>query len=98
MLVISPGADEELPPLPLSEGSWRTVSRQLRLSRRQEAVARLLLQNQSDEAILTRLRIKESTLRTHLKRVFAKAGVATRLEFALRVCALSHEPGRSPGT
>lgn len=55
------------------------------LSRREREVSRAVADGCSDAEVATRLHISEQTVGTHLKRVYEKLGVHSRLELVARV-------------
>jgi DNA-binding CsgD family transcriptional regulator len=56
----------------------RSGSSILRLSVRELEIARMVADDLSDKEIAWRLGVEISTIRTHLKRIFAKLGVRRR--------------------
>ena len=86
-----------LPPLPLKEECWRAIFKTLGLSPRQTDITRLLLRSASNQQIAQLLGVSEGTVKTQVQRIFNRVGVHDRMEFAMRVLALSHEiAGGSP--
>lgn len=57
----------------------------LKLTTREQDVAKLMLQGLSAEAMSKQLEISVETLRTHVRSILAKSGTRTRLEFVARV-------------
>jgi len=55
------------------------------LSPRELEIARLLASGASNKTIAVRLRVSEWTVSTHLRRIFAKLGVASRDALAAEV-------------
>ena len=56
-----------------------------RLSVAQLAVFRLLVEGKTNRQIASRLHISENTVKTHLRGIFGRLGVRTRLEAAMKV-------------
>ncbi|HEY4313329.1 MAG TPA: LuxR C-terminal-related transcriptional regulator [Pirellulales bacterium] len=80
-----------LPELPLAGESWRMIFGHLRLSPRQIEITRLMLRSASNLQIAQVLGVSEGTVKTQVQRIFNRASVHDRMEFAMRVLALSHE-------
>jgi len=70
-----------------SDGEWARAVRQLELSPRQAEIVRHILQGQSDKQIAMDMGISLSTVRTHLRRLFAKYQLGDRLELTLLMLA-----------
>jgi DNA-binding NarL/FixJ family response regulator len=62
---------------------WKLALRPLNLSGRHSDILLLLLQGKKDKQIARDLGITLNTVRTHMKRVFARFGVADRQELVL---------------
>ena len=62
----------------IAAGAARHQSAELKLSVRELEIARMVCDDLSDKEIAWRLGVEVSTVRTHLKRVFAKLGVRRR--------------------
>lgn len=58
------------------------AARDFGLSKREEEIARLVMEGKNNAVIQERLCITESTLRTHLRNIYAKAEVHSRQELA----------------
>ena len=67
------------------------VVRALDLSPRQARVVRLILQGRRDKQIAEHLSLSVATVRTYLARIFARLGVADRVELVLCVWAASRQ-------
>lgn len=80
-----------LPALPLDADHWRAIFRALRLSPKQAEIAPLMLRSASNQQIALLLGIAEGTVKTQVQRIFNRVGVHDRMEFAMRILALSHE-------
>ena len=61
------------------------MARVLRLTAREEQVARLLFEDFSRSAIALRLGCGRETARAHIDRIFEKLAVKSRLAFEMRV-------------
>lgn len=70
---------------PVKNHDDRLALSSLKLTARENEVARLMLQGMSAEAMSTALEISVETLRTHVRSILAKSGSRTRLEFVARV-------------
>lgn len=66
---------------------WLPALAALGLSRQQQRVVALILDGKGDKQIAAALGISFHTVRTHLKRIFARLGVGDRVELVLRVLA-----------
>jgi DNA-binding CsgD family transcriptional regulator len=71
--------------MPLTCEEWEAVALSLRLSPRQAAIVKLILEGKRDKQIAVSLAMSISTLRTHITRIFARLDVADRLELVLHV-------------
>lgn len=75
--------------LPLiSGGKWTELARELELTPRQADIVQLLLAAKKDKQIATELGLSITTVRMHLRHIFARLHVADRMELALRVFQL----------
>jgi DNA-binding CsgD family transcriptional regulator len=83
-------AASRMPVLPLPPDKWNRIAESLKLSPRQKRIAELILRNQCDKQIVSALGGKLPTLRTQLKRIFHRTGVADRKELVLLICRMSH--------
>lgn len=61
------------------------MNQEIRLSRREKEVARLLLQGKSNKQIALALSISESTVEFHLKNIYTKLGVDSRVEATIKL-------------
>lgn len=88
-----------IPAIPtVADCDWRELARRLRLSTRQTQIALLILEDEKELAIATRLRISEHTVHTHLERLYQKLGVSSRVRL---VACLFHsllQLAGSPGS
>jgi DNA-binding NarL/FixJ family response regulator len=77
-----------LPP-PLDEAAWKHVIEKLKLAPQEVRAVTLIMQSCSDKHIVSELRLKRSTVRTYLTRIYRKADVNDRMELVHRVYALA---------
>jgi DNA-binding NarL/FixJ family response regulator len=72
---------------PRLPGSTReTIPFQARLSPRESQIVQHVLLDEKERAIAAKLGISTHTVHTHLRRIYAKLGVSSRVELATRVC------------
>lgn len=71
----------------LSGRAWEVVAREMGLSPREAEVARLVADDLKEAAVALQLEISTHTVHTHLERVYAKLGVASRLALLDRLVA-----------
>ncbi|HHH76644.1 MAG TPA: LuxR family transcriptional regulator [Phycisphaerae bacterium] len=62
---------------------WHDIACRIPLSSRQLEISRCLFKGYSDKQIAMELGISTSTVRTHLSRLFAKAGIQDRVGYIL---------------
>jgi DNA-binding CsgD family transcriptional regulator len=67
----------------LSEQEWHRITASYRLSVQEAEVAACILENQSIGEVSRLLSISPNTVRTYIKRVYAKAGVRSRYDLLL---------------
>ncbi len=79
----------------LTTDEWRRIVQVLSLTPRETDIVRLLMQAQGDKQIATTLGISVSTVRTHLRHVFATHHVTDRAELILRIFALLRQPAKA---
>lgn len=84
------------PSLALTADEWELVIRSLRLTRREADVVGELLQAKRDKQIASLLGMSVSTVRTHLRHVFAAQGVSDRSELMLRIFSLLRQQSGVP--
>jgi len=70
-----------------SDGQWARAQRHLELSPRQAEIVRRVLLGTPDKQIALELGISPATVRTHLRRLFAKFDLDDRLELTILVLA-----------
>lgn len=76
---------------PMDKATWRKVSVSLALSPQQLRIVELILQGQQDKEIASELGLSVPTVRTYLKRIFDRTGVADRLALVLHVFAIAQK-------
>jgi DNA-binding CsgD family transcriptional regulator len=79
----------EPPPLPtdplLTDEQWLRIARRLAMSDRELQIVRLVFEDEQEKVIATRLAISLNTVHTHLKHLYCKLGVKSRVGLVLRV-------------
>jgi len=65
---------------------------QQRLSQREIAIISLIAMGQSNRAIAIQLGVAPETIKTHLKRIFLKLSVHTRVEAVIRAQSIGTGP------
>lgn len=70
---------------PLLEAEWDWIVRQLELSPRELQIVRLVMVDAKERTIARRLGISIHTVHTHLKRIYAKSCVNSRIELILGI-------------
>ena len=87
-----------------SEEQWRTIADRLELSRCEVQIAKLFFENAQEQSIAGELGISVNTVHTHVKRLYLKVGVRSRLELVVQIvrapwptCAKLITPGRPCG-
>jgi DNA-binding NarL/FixJ family response regulator len=88
------GCGDGLQPFPLTEQEWREVRDRLGFTDQQAMVAALVLRAACDKKIAYELGLRLPTVRTHLRRVYEKAGVQDRAELIVRVFIIAREKER----
>jgi DNA-binding NarL/FixJ family response regulator len=56
---------------------------QLHLAPREREVVRLVIEGYSNDQIAERMQIRRQTVKNHLSRIYARCGVATRVQLAI---------------
>jgi len=69
----------------LSPNTWSTVARQLKLSGREEQIARLILLDERVSVIALELGLSRHTMHSYLGRVYRKLGVNSSCQLAVTV-------------
>src|SRR5262245_23584564 len=77
-------------PLAVTPHLWSLVLAKLRLSPRESAVAALYLDSASIEQIGESLTMSPHTVRSHLRRIYSKAGVSNRFDLLLQVVMIAY--------
>jgi DNA-binding CsgD family transcriptional regulator len=68
----------------LSEEHWLYLRKQYCMSPRELQVAKLVCQGFNNEEIASSLRIKEGTIKTHMRNIYRRIRVKSRIEMLLR--------------
>jgi DNA-binding NarL/FixJ family response regulator len=77
-----------------TEGEWTIVVKSMRFSPRQSEVVKLVLQGMRDKQVALALGLRVTTVRMHLRHIFARLNVADRMELALRIFAVIRDHDR----
>lgn len=80
----------------LSDLAWQEVARGLCLSGRELQIVRGVFDNRKEHAIAADHGIADCTVHTHLRRLYAKLAVTTRVELVLRVVDTLLQPKLLP--
>lgn len=83
--------DGKLPSLPMSQPTWRAITKALALSPQQTRIVELILRGRQDTEIASELNLKVSTVRTYNRRIFFRLDVGNRLSLVLRIFAMAQE-------
>jgi DNA-binding CsgD family transcriptional regulator len=75
-------------PLCISREEWANIIQALGLSPRESDIVALILRGLGDKEIAGELAMSVNTLRTHLRHVFLRLAITSRLELVMRVFAL----------
>ena len=70
--------------------AWGAIAKNLGLSPRQVDVARCVVAGRGDKETAAGLALSWDTVQTHLKRLYQKLNIRSRVELATRVCAAYH--------
>ena len=70
---------------PLLDAEWAMIAGQLGFSPRELQIVRHVMDDAKELTIARRLGISIHTVHAHLKRVYAKLGVSSRVELILRI-------------
>lgn len=82
--------------LPCDRQLWLAIAAELALSPQQQRIVELLLLGYQDKQIAEELKLSVPTVRTYLKRIFDRVGVADRVELLLHVFAMAQERSNHP--
>ena len=74
-----------------TNAQWQTIQARLGLSDRELEVCRLICAGRKVRAIGNALGIRESTVNTHVRRLYDKIGVHNRAELVMRLLAATTE-------
>ena len=69
----------------LHDREWQVIIDRLNCSPREIEIVQYVMSDLKETAIASRLDISSHTVHTHMKRLYAKLGVASRVELILRV-------------
>ncbi len=85
--------DEKDPllPFPLTDMEWERARSRLQLTDQQARVAELVLRAACDKKIAYELKLRVSTVRTHLHRIYGKVGVRDRAELIIRMINVARD-------
>jgi len=86
-----PPPDSAIPPLPVDTEHWLAIVRILGLSPRQADIAEFMLRGAHLKEIVADLGIEECTIRTQWERALLRTRCQNKMQFALRVWAISRE-------
>jgi DNA-binding NarL/FixJ family response regulator len=92
---------DDLKPQPLlCDAEWKIVAQRLRLSPRELQIVQQIMVDKKECAIASQLCISVHTVHTHLKRIYWKLNVRSRVELVIRIfqeyVAQLREGGNSP--
>lgn len=76
----------------LSQEEWRSVAKVLGLTARQSQIAERILQAKKDKQIASELGVGISTIRMHIRHMYARLNVHDRMELVLRIFAITRSP------
>lgn len=83
--------DGELPSLPMTQSTWQAIAKTLEFSPQQFRIVELILRGQQDKDIATELGLSIFTVRTYIKRIFARIDVHDRLSLVLCIFSMAQE-------
>ena len=69
----------------LLDGEWKAIARRLRLSPRELQIVRHIAADEKERAIAARLDISAHTVHTHLRRIYEKLGVDSRVKLVTEI-------------
>ena len=68
-----------------SDDEWQTISTSLGLSEREFAIVQAMFDDEHEKEIAEELGISQNTTHTHLKRLYKKTDVTSRVELIIRI-------------
>lgn len=80
-------------PFPFEPEIWARVEHRLNLPPRFETTVRHLLCGMSNQQIAQEMGIKVCSIQNYFQHIFARIGVADRVELIIRVFTIAHEEG-----
>lgn len=83
MLQLAEISDKDAPLL--REAEWQIIVDRLNFSPREMQIVRHVMEDLKEQTIARRLGISPHTVHTHLKRLYGKLGVSSRVELILRI-------------
>jgi DNA-binding CsgD family transcriptional regulator len=72
------------------EEAWAVIAKKLGLPPRQADVARRVVAGQGDKQTAEALGLSWDTVQTHMKRMYGRLNIQSRVKLATRVCAAYH--------
>ncbi len=73
---------------PFAPAAWKSIARELPLSERELQILKRVFDDQKESAIAAALEISVHTVHTHLRRIYRKAGVSSRIQLVIAVYRL----------
>lgn len=83
----------EARPFPLRANEWHQVQRTMQLTPKEAAILELLLCGCCDKQIAMSLNLALATVRTHLRHVFDRQRVDSRVQLVLRIFEIARSSG-----
>jgi len=74
----------------LNEKQWSYVQRYYQLSPRELQVARLVCRGNTNDDMAQKLKVKQGTIKTHLRSIFSKARARNKITLLLRFVAIAN--------
>ncbi len=78
-------------PLPMDEAIWKTIADRLALSSQQTRIVEQILCGKQDKEVASTLGLTVPTIRTYMKRIYARTGTNDRLTLVLHVFAMAQK-------
>lgn len=72
---------------PLSDGQWAYLQRRYELTTRERQVAELVCRGLRNDRIAAHLRVRPETVKTHVRNIYRKTGVRSKMLLLLRFIA-----------